>query len=83
MLTKDHPIFLEDGSIASYNPKETKEKYGLETSQLKVGDKIKLINEVKTIQRFEFKKDLDTTYTIITKYNNFFAGNVLVHSEIT
>mgnify|MGYP003126522527 FL=1 len=55
----------------------------METSQLKVGDKIKLINEVKTIQRFEFKKDLDTTYTIITKYNNFFAGNVLVHSEIT
>ena len=81
VLTKDHPIFLEDGSIASYSPEQTKEKYNLETKKLQVGDNIQLIDKIGTVQKFEYKEDMDTTYTILTKYNNFFAGNVLVHSE--
>ena len=32
---------------------------------------------------FEYMADEDLTYTILTKNNNFYAGGVLVHSEIT
>jgi hypothetical protein len=41
-----------------------------------------MIDGTKVIHRFEYMADKDTTYTILTKNNNFYAGGVLVHSEL-
>lgn len=82
IVTRDHPIYLSDGSMASYRPQRTKDLYDLDANQLEVGNTIQMIDGTKEIHRFEYMADKDTTYTILTKNNNFYAGGVLVHSEI-
>ena len=82
IVTRDHPIYLADGSMASYRPQRTKDLYDLDASQLEIGNSIQMIDGTKEIHRFEYMADKDTTYTILTKNNNFYAGGVLVHSEI-
>ena len=82
IVTRDHPIYLADGSMASYRPQRTKDLYDLDANQLEVGNSIQMIDGTKVIHRFEYMADKDTTYTILTKNNNFYAGGVLVHSEI-
>jgi len=82
IVTRDHPIYLADGSMASYIPQKTKDLYDLDASQLEVGSNIQMIDGTKEIHRFEYMADKDITYTILTKNNNFYAGSVLVHSEI-
>ena len=68
--------------MASYRPQRTKDLYNLDASQLQIGNTIQMIDGIKTIEKFEYMNDKDTTYTILTKNNNFYAGNVLVHSEL-
>ena len=68
--------------MASYRPQRTKDLYDLDANQLEVGNSIQMIDGTKVIHRFEYMADKDTTYTILTKNNNFYAGGVLVHSEI-
>ena len=82
IVTRDHPIYLADGSMASYRPQRSKDLYNLDVEQLEVGNSIQMIDGTKEIHRFEYMADKDTTYTILTKNNNFYAGGVLVHSEI-
>ena len=83
IVTRDHPIYLSDNSMASYRPQRTKDLYNLNVSQLEENSVMKTLNGNKQIHRFEYMADEDLTYTILTKNNNFYAGGVLVHSEIT
>ena len=82
IVTRDHPIYLADGSMASYRPQRSKDLYNLDVEQLEVGNSIQMIDGTKEIHRFEYIADRDTTYTILTKNNNFYADGVLVHSEL-
>ena len=82
IVTRDHPIYLSDDSIASYRPQKTKDLYDLDANQLEENSVMKTINGNKQIHRFEYMADEDLTYTILTKNNNFYAGGVLVHSEL-
>ncbi len=83
IVTRDHPIYLSDDSIASYRPQRTKDLYDLDVGQLEEDSVMKTLDGTKQIHRFEYMADEDLTYTILTKNNNFYAGGVLVHSEIT
>lgn len=82
IVTRDHPIFLEDGSMASYDPQKTKDLYNLNANKLEKGNVMKTINGTKTIHRFEYIGSSESTYTIKTSNDNFYAGNILVHSEL-
>ena len=82
IITRDHPIYLSDNSMASYRPQRTKDLYNLDVGQLEENSVMKTIEGNKTIHRFEYIAEENATYTILTKNNNFYANGVLVHSEI-
>ncbi len=83
VLTDDHPLFNINNELVSIEPELSLERYELESKQLKVGDKLKTIDnsdfEVMSIERYEGKY---STYTIFTDNENFYAGGILAHSEI-
>jgi len=84
ILTTDHPIYKQDGTLVSRTPDLSKSRYNVETNTLKVNDYISMLDgkyyaRVSKIEDFEGEHN---TYTISTKNNNFYAGGVLVHSEI-
>ena len=83
LLTDDHPLFNINNELVSIEPELSLERYELESKQLKVGDKLKTIDnsdfEVMSIERYEGKY---STYTIFTDNENFYAGGILAHSEI-
>ncbi len=83
LLTDDHPLFNINNELVSIEPELSLERYELESKQLKVGDKLKTIDnsdfEVTSIERYEGKY---STYTIFTDNENFYAGGILAHSEI-
>jgi len=82
-ITKDHPIYKEDGTMVCLDPAKAKELYGLDAEEIQKGDRIRFMDSIKVIDKYLFSPDETETYTILTKNNNFFAGGVLVHSEIT
>ena len=83
VLTDDHPLFNINNELVSIEPELSLERYELESKQLKVGDKLKTIDnsdfEVTSIERYEGKY---STYTIFTDNENFYASGILAHSEI-
>jgi len=84
ILTTDHPIYKQDGTLVSRTPDLSKSRYNVETNTLKVNDYISMLDgkyyaRVSKIEDFEGEHN---TYTILTKNNNFYAGGILVHSEI-
>ena len=84
ILTTDHPIYKQDGTLVSGTPDLSKSRYNVETNTLKVNDYISMLDgkyyaRVSKIEDFEGEHN---TYTILTKNNNFYAGGILVHSEI-
>ncbi len=83
LLTDDHPLFNINNELVSIEPELSLERYELESKQLKVGDKLKTIDnsdfEVMSIERYEGKYP---TYTIFTDNENFYASGILAHSEI-
>ncbi len=82
-ITKDHPIYKEDGTMVCLDPAKAKESYGLDAEEIQKGDRIRFMDSIKTVDTYSLSPDETETYTILTKNNNFFAGGVLVHSEIT
>jgi len=82
-ITKDHPIYKEDGTMVCLDTSKAKELYGLEAEEIKKGDRIRFMDSIKVIDKYLISPDETETYTILTKNNNFFAGGVLVHSEIS
>jgi hypothetical protein len=81
-ITKDHPIYKIDGTMVCMNPEKTKELYGLDAEEIKKGDEIRFMDKTRKIEAYLVSPDETETYTILTKNNNFYAGGVLVHSEI-
>jgi len=83
LLTDDHPLFNINNELVSIEPELSLKRYELESKQLKVGDKLKTIDnsdfEVISIERYKGKYP---TYTIFTDNENFYAGGILAHSEI-
>jgi len=81
-ITKDHPIYKIDGTMVCMNPEKAKELYGLDAEEIKKGDEIRFMDKTRKIEAYLVSPDETETYTILTKNNNFYAGGVLVHSEI-
>ena len=88
ILTKDHPIYLEGGRLASIDPDGTLDNYGLEVDELKIGDMMighrsdsdcLSLQRVNEINRYE---GTHMNYSLKTKHNNFYAGGILVDSVI-
>jgi len=81
-ITKDHPIYKEDGTMVCLDPAKAKELYGLDAQEIQKGDRIRFMDSIKVVDKYLISPDETETYTILTKNNNFYAGGVLVHSEI-
>ena len=81
-ITKDHPIFKSDGTMVCLDPAKAKELYGLDAEEIKKGDEIRFMDKVRKVDSYLLSPDETETYTILTKNNNFYAGGVLVHSEL-
>lgn len=82
-ITKDHPIYKEDGTMVCLDTSKAKELYGLDAEEIQKGDRIRFMDSIKVVDKYLISPDETETYTILTKNNNFFAGGVLVHSEIS
>ena len=81
-ITRDHPIYKTDGTMVCVDPDKAKELYGLDAEEIKKGDEIRFMDKVRKVESFLLSSKETETYTILTKNNNFYAGGVLVHSEI-
>jgi intein/homing endonuclease len=87
VCTFDHPFYVGDLELASYDPFLTNNRYELnkEVRQIEVGDMVYLSNgvsrtEIKDITKLD---DTDTqTYIITVEDNhNFYANEILVHNK--
>jgi|TARA_Y100000289_G_scaffold65525_1_gene79289 hypothetical protein len=84
ILTQDHPVYKEDGSMVSDDPSRTAANYDLEAAAIQPNDLLKILDGkyYAQVHRLEGFPKKHWTYTILTKNNNFYANGVLVHSEI-
>ena len=83
ILTEDHAIYDENYGLLSVNPTKTKENYGKDATEIKVGDKVRKENEsLETVNSIEAYSGTHRTYTIKTSFDNFYADSYLVDSEI-
>ena len=82
-ITEDHIIYDKDKREYTINPEATLEKYGKTSQKISVGTLLKTFDGtdfiVEKIERYEGEH---WTYTISTDNGNFYAGNLLVDSEI-
>ena len=84
ILTQDHPVYKEDGSMVSDDPSRTSANYDLDAAAIQPNDLLKILDGkyYAQVHRLEGFPKKHWTYTILTKNNNFYANGVLVHSEI-
>ena len=82
-ITEDHIMYGENNETYSIIPELALKNYGKHSQELKVGDKLSTLSGdkyiVNTIERYD---GMHLTYTISTQYNNFYANDILVDSEI-
>lgn len=85
--TSDHPYFVKSKGWCSFRPAETKNKYGIKTQQLQIGDicfkfKNNLFTEVK-IEMITENPGAVMTYNIsaLAKNKSYFANGILVSNE--
>jgi hypothetical protein len=85
ILTEDHPIYKQDGSMVSEDPSRTAANYDLDAASIQPNDLLKVLDGkyYAQVHRLEGFPKKHWTYTILTKNNNFYANGVLVHSELT
>lgn len=86
ICTFDHPLYVNDLSLASFIPEWTTARYELnETiSKIKQGDSVYSSNgDILTIVDIEaLRPDSTQTYIITVEDNhNFYANNILVHNK--
>ena len=82
-ITKDHPLYKADGTMVCLDPVKAKELYGLDAQEIQKNDEIRFMDKIRKVTHYLNSPDELDTYTILTSNNNFFAGGVLVHSEIS
>jgi hypothetical protein len=85
ILTEDHPVYKQDGSMVSEDPSRTAANYDLDAASIQPNDLLKVLDGkyYAQVHRLEGFPKKHWTYTILTKNNNFYANGVLVHSELT
>jgi hypothetical protein len=81
-ITKDHPIYKADGTMVCLDPAKAKELYNLDAQEIQKNDEIRFMDKTRKVIKYLDSPEEIQTYTILTKNNNFYAGGVLVHSEI-
>lgn len=83
IVTDDHPIYTESNEWVSILPETSFNNYEVKTRELKLGDKLKTIDDseyvVNSIEKYEGNH---RTYVVVTKNWNFYANGILAHSEI-
>lgn len=86
--TLDHPYYVKEKGWASYDPKATKYKYGLEVKKMMLGDTVLLHIKGKNIQEIKLLKEefidkAQQTFNLskVSKNHNFFANGILVHNK--
>ena len=84
--TFDHPIFVNNHELASYNPELTNSRYELKETvgKIKEGDKVYLSDGEVTNVESILELPLNETQTFIftvENNNNFYANNILVHNK--
>ncbi len=82
IMTEDHPVYLEDGRIASINPEATKINYKQIVDQLQIGDKMMTLDGLEEITSIEKYEGNHKNFALQTKHNNFYANGHLVDSVI-
>ena len=82
-ITKDHPMYKEDGTMVCLDPAKAKELYNLDAQEVQKDDVIRFMDTTRKVIKYLDSPNEQETYTILTKNNNFYAGGVLVHSEIS
>jgi len=83
ILTTDHPLYTNDGTLVSYNPSETNEWYeDGNVGALTIGTKLKTIDGDIEVISIETSNNNIQTYTLFVKDNkNFYANDVLAFDE--
>ncbi len=88
--TMDHPYYVKGKGWSSYNPSDTRQRYGLDVQQMEIGDTCyflsnngNVLTEVKIVNVILESKE-ERTYNLskVDKNNNFFANGFLVHNKI-
>ena len=84
ILTQDHPVYKQDGTMVSDDPDKAKDNYNLDSAAIQPNDLLKILDGkyYAQVHRLEGFPKKHWTYTILTKNKNFYANGVLVHSEI-
>ena len=88
VMTEDHPVYLQDGRLASFNPEGTLNSYNMVVDQLVVGDNMMTANgELQEINTIEILEGTQPNYTLYTRNGNFYASpqgdnSILVDSVI-
>lgn len=81
IMTSEHPVYLENGELASIDPIATLENYKMKVAGLKIGDKMITHNgSLETVNTIEKIEGNQPNYTIYTKNDNFYANKILVDS---
>ena len=83
LLTEDHIVYDGDKNPKSIKPEIALANYNKQSEELELGDKLSTLSGdvylVKSIEKYEGKHK---TYTIGTVNDTFYAGDILVDSEI-
>ena len=83
LLTEDHIVYDGDKNPKSIKPELALSNYNKQSEELELGDKLSTLSGdiylVKSIEKYEGKHK---TYTISTVNDTFYAGDILVDSEI-
>jgi intein/homing endonuclease len=84
--THDHPFYVNNLQLASYNPNLTNHRYKLNINinQIKIGDTVNLIDGSynKLIKIEELEKFPTQTYIFeVSQNHNFYANGILTHNK--
>ena len=82
LLTEDHILFTEEGEPVAINPEEVMRSHNKYSKQVKVGQKMKLLEGSEEITSIEKYEGTHKVYAIRTKNNNFYADGVLVDAYL-
>ena len=82
LLTEDHILFTEEGTPVAINPEEVMRSHNKYSEQVKVGQKMKLLEGSEEITSIEKYSGTHKVYAIRTKNNNFYANGVLVDAYL-
>ena len=75
LMTADHPVYLQNGRLASFNPEQTLSSYNMNVDQLVIGDKMMTANgELETIKQIEQLEGNQPNFTLYTNNGNFYAS---------